>query len=145
MNTPTIQKVIATGRLLVQLNRRQISARRGIVISGASGTGKTTALTQFGRAHELATRKRHPDDKTRIPVIYATVPPAATSRMLAVEFARFLGLEFTSRYNLTDVTNAVCSSPHTPTSTSSWSMRSTVRHEALRNPAEGGIRRRSSQ
>jgi hypothetical protein len=50
--------------LLVQLNRRQISARRGIIISGASGTGKTTALTQFGRAHELAVRKRHPDDET---------------------------------------------------------------------------------
>jgi hypothetical protein len=109
VNTPTIQKVISTGRLLIQLNRRQISARRGIVISGASGTGKTTALTQFGRAHELAVRKRHPDDRTRLPVIYVTVPPAATSRMLAVEFARFLGLEFTSRYNLTDVTNAVCS------------------------------------
>ncbi|MFB4309049.1 TniB family NTP-binding protein [Actinomadura sp. GTD37] len=109
VNTPIIQKVISTGRLLIQLNRRQISARRGVVISGASGTGKTTALTQFGRAHELAVRKRHPDDKTRIPVLYVTVPPAATSRMLAVEFARFLGLEFTSRYNLTDVTNAVCS------------------------------------
>jgi hypothetical protein len=109
VNTPTIQKVISTGRLLIQLNRRQISARRGIVISGASGTGKTTALTQLGRAHELAVRKRHPDDQTRLPVIYVTVPPAATSRMLAVEFARFLGLEFTARYNLTDVTNAVCS------------------------------------
>ncbi|MFB4309048.1 TniB family NTP-binding protein [Actinomadura sp. GTD37] len=109
VNTPIIQKVISTGRLLIQLNRRQISARRGVVISGASGTGKTTALTQFGSAHELAVRKRHPDDKTRIPVLYVTVPPAATSRMLAVEFARFLGLEFTSRYNLTDVTNAVCS------------------------------------
>ncbi|MCO6004924.1 ATP-binding protein [Actinoallomurus purpureus] len=109
VNTPTIHRVISTGRLLVQLNRRQISARRGAIISGASGTGKTTALTQLGRAHELAIRKRHPDDKTRLPVIYVTVPPAATSRMLAVEFARFLGLEFTSRYNLTDITNAVCS------------------------------------
>ncbi len=91
VNTPTIQKVISTGRLLTQLNRRQISARRGIVISGASGTGKTTALTQLGRAHELAVRRRHPDDQTRLPVIYVTVPPAATSRMLAVEFARFSG------------------------------------------------------
>jgi hypothetical protein len=109
VNTPTIQKVIATGRLLVQLNRRQVSARRGTVISGMSGTGKTTALTQLGRAHELAIRKRHPHDKGRLPVIYVTVPPAATPRMLAVEFARFLGLEFGSRANLTDVTNAVCS------------------------------------
>ena len=29
VNTPTIQKVISTSRLLVQLNRKQVSARRG--------------------------------------------------------------------------------------------------------------------
>src|SRR6476660_2295430 len=76
VNTPTIQKVISTGRLLIQLNRRQISARRGMVISGMSGTGKTTALTQLGRAHELAIRLRFPDDGDRLPVIYVTVPTA---------------------------------------------------------------------
>jgi hypothetical protein len=40
VNTPIIQKVISTSRLLVQLNRNQVSARRGVIISGASGTGK---------------------------------------------------------------------------------------------------------
>ncbi|MEV6256824.1 TniB family NTP-binding protein [Nocardia sp. NPDC051929] len=109
VNTPTIQKVISAGRLLVQLNRRQISARRGMVISGMSGTGKTTALTQLGRAHEIAIRRRYPDQGERLPIIYVTVPPAATPRMLAVEFARFLGLEFPARANLTDITDAVCS------------------------------------
>src|SRR6476469_9966559 len=33
----------------------------------------------------------------------------ATPRMLAVEFARFLGLEFPARANVTDITDAVCS------------------------------------
>ncbi len=108
VNTPTIQKVITTSRLLVQLNRRQVSARRGVIISGASGTGKTTALTQLGRTHERHIRKRHPADPYRLPVLYVTVPPAATARMLAVEFARFLGLEFTGRANITDIVNAVC-------------------------------------
>lgn len=108
VNTPVIQKVIATSRLLIQLNRHQVSARRGVIISGASGTGKTTALTQLGRTHELHVRKRHPDDQYRLPVLYVTVPPAATARMLAVEFARFLGLEFTTRANITDIVNAVC-------------------------------------
>jgi AAA domain len=75
---------------------------------GASGTGKTTALTQLGRTHELHTRKRYPADRHRLPVLYVTVPPAATARMLAVEFARFLGLEFTGRANITDIVNAVC-------------------------------------
>jgi hypothetical protein len=106
-NTPTIRKVIATTRLLVQLNRRQIS-RRGAIISGASGTGKTTALTQLGRAHELAVRRRNPRDRNRLPVIYTTVPPAATPKMLAVEFARYFGLDLPTRANITDVVDAVC-------------------------------------
>ena len=108
VNTPTIQKVISTSRLLMQLNRNQVSARRGVIISGASGTGKTTVLTQLGRTHELHTRKRYPADRHRLPVLYVTVPPAATARMLAVEFARFLGLEFSGRANITDIVNAVC-------------------------------------
>ncbi|MEV4746366.1 hypothetical protein AB0K21_08335 [Streptosporangium sp. NPDC049248] len=73
VNTPTIRQVINTSRLLVQLNRRQVSARRGVIISGASGTGKTTALTQLGRTHERHIRKRHPGDRHRLPVIYVTV------------------------------------------------------------------------
>ena len=108
VSTPVLQKVISTCRLLIQLNRHQVSARRGVIISGASGTGKTTALTQLGRTHELVTRSRHPGGDARLPVIYVTVPPAATPRMLAAEFARFLGLEFPARANLADITNTVC-------------------------------------
>lgn len=114
-NTPTIQKVITTSRLLVQLNRSQVSARRGLIVSGESGTGKTTAITQLGRTHERHIRKRHPRDRHRLPVIYVTVPPASTARMLAMEFARFLGLTFTGRVNITDIVDAVC---HTAARTS---------------------------
>ncbi|NYS18546.1 AAA family ATPase [Streptomyces sp. SJ1-7] len=108
VNTPVIRKVTSTSRLLIQLNRNQISARRGVIVSGASGTGKTTALTQLGRAHELAVRKKKPHDHNRLPVLYVTVPPAATPKMLAMEFARFFGLTFPSRANVTDVVDAVC-------------------------------------
>ncbi|MFE7972298.1 TniB family NTP-binding protein [Streptomyces shenzhenensis] len=108
VNTPIIRKVTTTSRLLIQLNRNQISARRGVILSGASGTGKTTALPQLGRAHELAVRKRHPHDRNRLPVLYVTVPPAATPKMLAMEFARFFGLTFPARANITDVVDAVC-------------------------------------
>jgi len=108
VNTPTIRQVLTTGRLLVQLNRRQVSARRGMILSGASGTGKTTALTQLGRTHERAVRRRQPDLAHLLPIVYVTVPPAATARMLAVEFARFYGLQFSSRANMPDIVNAVC-------------------------------------
>jgi len=108
VNTPVIRQVVGTSRLLIQLNRHQVSARRGAIISGASGTGKTTALSQLGRAYELAARKRHPQDRHRLPVVYITVPPAATPRMVAVEFARFFGLPTPRSANLTDVTDSVC-------------------------------------
>jgi hypothetical protein len=41
-------------------------------------------------------------------VIYVTVPPAATPRMLAAEFARFLGLPIIASANITDIIESVC-------------------------------------
>lgn len=105
--TSTLQRVVTTGRRLTLLNRHAISARRGLILSGPAGTGKTTAITQFGKTHETIDRARYPAGG-RIPVVYVTVPPAATPRMLAVEFARFLGLPVTGRANITDVIEAVC-------------------------------------
>jgi TniB protein len=108
--TSSLRHVVHTGRRLIPLNRHAISARRGLIVSGAAGTGKTTAITQFGKTHEVIDRQRHPNPNgaDRIPVVYVTVPPAATPRMLAVEFARFLGLPMTTRANITDVIEAVC-------------------------------------
>lgn len=108
VNTPVIQQVVRDVRRLLILNRRQVCARRGLIVTGGAGTGKTTALTQLGRLHELALRRRQPGYGPSIPVVYITLPPAATARMLAVEFARFLGLPVTMRNNITDVVNAVC-------------------------------------
>lgn len=105
--TSTLQQVVSAGRRLALLNRHAVSARRGLILSGAAGTGKTTAITQLGKTHEATDRLRHPG-LPRIPVIYVTAPPAATPRMLAVEFARFLGLPVTHRANMTDVIEAVC-------------------------------------
>jgi hypothetical protein len=105
--TPTIRQVAHAGRRLVLLNRHQISARRGLIITGPPATGKTTAITQLGKNHELLIRRQaHPGP--RLPVVYVTVPPAATPKMLAVEFARFLGLPIGPRTNQADITNAVC-------------------------------------
>jgi hypothetical protein len=47
----------------------------------------------------LLDRARHPHVSDRIPVVYVTVPPAATARMIATEFARFLGLPVRARSN----------------------------------------------
>jgi hypothetical protein len=109
-HTPTMKTLLTTRRLLIQLNRGQISARRGMILSGASGTGKSTALTQLGRIHERSVRKRHPGQagNQRIPVVYVTVPTDATPKILAVQFARFYGIEFGSRATMPDIVNTVC-------------------------------------
>ncbi|MEU8272231.1 ATP-binding protein [Sphaerisporangium sp. NPDC049002] len=105
--TSAVRHTVTCGRRLVLLNRHAISARRGLIVSGPAGTGKTIAITQLGRAHELLDRARHPHSDDRIPVVYITVPPAATARMVAAEFGRFLGLPVRSRLNITDIIEAV--------------------------------------
>lgn len=105
--TSTVRHTVTCGRRLVLLNRHAISARRGLIVSGPAATGKTIAITQLGRAHELVDRARHPQRAERIPVIYITVPPAATARMVAAEFGRFLRIPIRRSWNMTDITEAV--------------------------------------
>ncbi|HWM97685.1 MAG TPA: ATP-binding protein, partial [Streptosporangiaceae bacterium] len=108
IETAVICKVITEGRRLSYLNRNAISGRCGLIVSGPAGTGKTTAVTQLGKMTEVMHHKRHPGSGGDIPVIYITAPPAATAKMIAVEFARFLGLPVARRLNITDITEAVC-------------------------------------
>lgn len=107
VSTSTVRRTVTCGRRLTVLNRGAISARRGLIVTGPANTGKTIALTQLGLSHELQDRRRHPGQDERIPVIYITVPPAATPRMIAAEFARFLGLPVLRSSNITDLTEAV--------------------------------------
>ena len=106
--TSTIQQVITEGRRLQYLNRHADAGRCGLILSGPARTGKTTCLAQLGKTIETMHHRRNPHAAGHIPVIYITAPPAATPRMIAVEFARFLGLPLTRRSNVTDVLEAVC-------------------------------------
>lgn len=106
--TPTIQQVLTGGRRLQYLNRHTEVGRCGLILSGPARTGKTTCLTQLGKTLETMHSRRHPDAAGHIPVVYITAPPAATPKMIAVEFARFLGLPVTRRSNITDVLESVC-------------------------------------
>jgi hypothetical protein len=108
VQTPAVRDVVTTGRRLAHLNRTARYGRCGLIVSGPARTGKTTAITQLGKTIELFHRRRNPRSSDDIPVVYITVPPAATPRMIAAEFARFLGLPLTSRANITDIIEAVC-------------------------------------
>ena len=106
--TPTVDQIVKTGRRLVVLNSGTDTARRGLVVTGDSGTGKSTAIKQLGKHHELLTRRRRTASGPFLPVVYVTVPPAATPKVLAAEFARFLGLPLPRNLNQVNITNAVC-------------------------------------
>jgi len=108
VQTPAVGEVISQGRRLAHLNRSAHFGRCGLVVSGPARTGKTTAITQLGKTIEVIRRRRYPRPGGGIPVVYITVPPAATPKMIAVEFARFLGLPISRRSNITDITESVC-------------------------------------
>ncbi len=108
MQTPAVRDVVTTGRRLAHMNRAAHYGRSGLIVSGPARTGKTTAITQLGKTIEVIHRRRYPSSGEDIPVVYITVPPAATPKMIAVEFARFLGLPLTRRANITDIIEAVC-------------------------------------
>lgn len=108
VSTSTVRSVSKQGRLLIMLNRREISARRNLIVSGPWATGKTTALKLLGRTHELRVCDRYPGSD-RIPVVYVSTPPNGSPRKLAMEMARFLGLPEPRRgQNATDVAETVC-------------------------------------
>jgi hypothetical protein len=108
VQTPAVRDVVTTGRRLAHLNRSAHYGRSGLIVSGPARTGKTTAITQLGKTIEVFHRRRHPGSGDDIPVVYITVPPAATPKMIAAEFARFLGIPVTRRANITDIIEAVC-------------------------------------
>ncbi|MDX3458885.1 ATP-binding protein [Streptomyces sp. ME02-8801-2C] len=109
MRTPAMDSVFTTVRRLLLVNRRQqAGARRGLIISGPATTGKTTTMMALGRSFHLADQRQHPGRTERRPVLFISVPPAATPKMLVSEFARFLGMPITDRLNQTQITSAVC-------------------------------------
>ncbi|WP_316745465.1 TniB family NTP-binding protein [Streptomyces sp. MK7] len=109
VRTPAIETLSRNVRTLMILGRhQQVTARPSLIVTGPATTGKTTALLEVGRTCHLAhTRRAHPRD-TSVPVAYVLVPPGATAKTLAGEFARYLGIPVTARMTTMQITTAVC-------------------------------------
>ncbi|MGW1616663.1 TniB family NTP-binding protein [Streptomyces sp. NPDC002285] len=109
MRTPAMDGVFTAVRRLLLVNRsQQAGARRGLIISGPATTGKTTMMMALWCSFQLADARRHTGQAVGRPVLFISVPPAATPKMLVSEFARFLGMPVTDRLNQTQITGAVC-------------------------------------
>ncbi|WP_107104959.1 ATP-binding protein [Streptomyces sp. Root369] len=109
VRTPAIETLTPQVRTLMILGRhQQMTARPSLIVTGPATTGKTTALLQVGRTCHLAhTRGAAPGDDS-VPVAYVLVPPGATAKTLAGEFARYLGIPVTARMTTAQITGAVC-------------------------------------
>lgn len=110
LSTPTMAKASLTLRRLMILNRRHNgTARRGLLISGPPTTGKTTTLQQLGRTFHLADRtRRATPEEDHLPVVFLSVPPASTAKMLVSELARYLDLPITASMNQARITDITC-------------------------------------
>ena len=111
VRTPAIDALAKNVRTLMILGRHQtVTARPSLIVTGPAGAGKTTALLQVGRACHLAHTRRHGAAATagRVPVAYVLVPPAASAKTLATEFARYLGIPVATGMSQAQITNAVC-------------------------------------
>ena len=58
--TPDIRKITTTGEKLIIGNRGKQLGRRGLIVSGPSGTGKSTSITQLGKIHQVEHRAAGP-------------------------------------------------------------------------------------
>lgn len=113
VRTPAINTLAADIRTLVILGRhQQTTARPSLIVTGPAATGKTTALLHVGRTCHLTHGRHAPPPRkpadVQVPVAYVLVPPVATAKMLAAEFARCLGIPISSRMTQTQITESVC-------------------------------------
>ncbi|MFJ3763052.1 TniB family NTP-binding protein [Streptomyces sp. NPDC090080] len=111
VRTPAIDALAKNVRTLMILGRHQtVTARPSLIVTGPAGAGKTTALLQVGRTCHLAHIRRHGAAAAagQVPVAYVLVPPAASAKTLATEFARYLGIPVAAGMSQAQITNAVC-------------------------------------
>ncbi|MET8298747.1 TniB family NTP-binding protein [Streptomyces sp. NPDC005180] len=109
VRTPAIVQTSLAVRTLMALGRyQQTTARPSLILTGPPTTGKTTTLLEVGRTCYLAEQTRSGDAAGQAPVAYLLVPPGATAKALAGEFARYLGIPVSSRMTQTQIATAVC-------------------------------------
>jgi len=94
INTPSIAAIVLDVQRALVANRRKASGRFGVMISGASGMGKTTAALAAMRYAFSRYRAEVPQWEScgRLPIVYVEAPPSASGKAVISRFAQFLQL-----------------------------------------------------
>ncbi|MFF1909472.1 TniB family NTP-binding protein [Kitasatospora sp. NPDC058218] len=109
VRTPAVVKTLLEVRTLMALGRHQrATARPSLIVTGPPTTGKTTTLLEVGRTCHLAEQTRAGHAASQVPVAYLLVPPGATAKALALEFARYLGIPVSARMTQAQIAASVC-------------------------------------
>jgi len=109
VRAPSIVKTSLEVRTLMAVGRyQQATARPGLILTGPPTTGKTTTLLEVGRTCHLAEAARTGPVPGQTPVVYLLVPPGASAKTLAAEFAHCLGIPISTRMTQAQITTAVC-------------------------------------
>jgi len=94
---PLFEAVHRAARTLVLLNTHGHGGHRSLLVTGAPGVGKTTALISFAREFEQRDPRLHPGRSDRVPTLYTRVRPGSSVRQYLADAVQEFGLPAAGR------------------------------------------------
>lgn len=109
ISTPQLKAVVRKTQLAVLQNRSRVAGRLGVLVSGESTMGKTTACLAAMKTIYERYALQYPQfmELDHKPVIYIEVPAGCTGKAVVGRFAQFLGLPIRSRDTLESLLTTV--------------------------------------
>ena len=109
VGTPQVSELIRATETVMSQNLSAMTGRRGILVSGPSTVGKTTACLAMMRYVYSAFQQQCASQLAAgaVPVAYVEVPPSSTPKGMMQRFADFYALPYQHRTSLNELKKAV--------------------------------------
>lgn len=109
VQTPQVAELIAATETVMGQNLSALTGRRGIMVTGPSAVGKTTACLALMRYVYSAFERQCTGqlDAGAVPVAYVEVPPSSTPKGMMQRFADFYALPYQHRTSLNELKRSV--------------------------------------
>lgn len=107
--TPQVRQLLNQVRLAIINNRDKVSGRGGVMVSGESTVGKTTACLALMRGMYALYGRQFSgfQQRSEVPIAYVEVPAGSSAKAMVGRFADFYGLELPNRASLEMILGAV--------------------------------------